>query len=118
MLTTNFSKMFEVRGIKNPYTYLLQNGFSRSVAWRICEENYVKIDLRYLETLCSLLHCTPHGMLEWVPDNDAEDNGQHPLNNLKPKKKNAPISKLIAQFPVDKIEELQKAMEEIKNKTL
>ncbi|MCX6198211.1 MAG: helix-turn-helix transcriptional regulator [Bacteroidetes bacterium] len=118
MLTTNFNKMFELRGIKNPYTYLLQQGFSRSVAWRICEEDYVKIDLNYLETLCTLLHCTPHDVLEWKPDSDAEDNGQHPLSSLKPKKKNTRLSKLIEQFPVDKIEELEKAMEEIKSKSV
>lgn len=116
MLTTNFDKMFDLRGIKNPYTYLLQNGFSRTVAWRICQNDFVKLDLFYLEKLCLLLHCTPHDVLEWIPDSNPQDNEQQPLNNLKPKKKSNRLSKLIDQFPVDKIEELEKAIEEIKNK--
>ena len=101
-------------GIKNAYTYLLQNGFGRVVAWRICEGDYIKIDVRYLETLCSLLYSTPHDVQEWAPDDSAEDSEQHPLFCLKTKKKASRISKLIEQFPIDKIEELEKAIEEIK----
>ncbi len=116
MLTTNFNKMFQLRGIKNPYSFLLQNGFSRTVAWRICEDDYVKIDLRYLEMLCTLLHCTPHDVMEWTPDKALEESEQHPLFSLNPRKQTNRVSKLIEQFPIDKMEELEKVMEEMKKK--
>lgn len=116
MLTTNFNKMFELRAIKEPYTYLIRNGFSRAVAWRICQDNYVKIDLYYLEMLCNLLHCTPHDVIEWTPENESENYEQHPLFILKSKKKSSNISKLLEQFPVERMEELEKLMEEMKLK--
>lgn len=38
------------------------------------------IDTRTLERLCSLLHCQPGDLMEYIPDNEAADNsdgGEH-----------------------------------------
>lgn len=117
MLYCNPQRMFELRGIKKPLPFMVKNGFSYNVAWRYFHGQVTRADLEHIETLCLQLNCTPNDLLEWHPAKDVPQNPSHPLNALRPKTDTQTITQLLSDFPTDKIEELQKAILELKNTT-
>jgi DNA-binding Xre family transcriptional regulator len=115
MLRTNFSRMFKLRNIERPFRFLLKNGISRNIAERIAEDSYYKIDPVILERLCVLLHCTPNELLQWTPNSPIEDTPEHPLAALKPKQVNVRVLEMMGKIPLHKLDELEKAIEQLKN---
>ncbi len=115
MLFCNPQKMFELRGIKKPLTFMTQNGFSYNVAWRYFNGQVTRIDLTHIETLCIHLNCTPNDIIEWHPDKTVPENPAHPLQSLRPKTDNPTITQLLSDFPTDKVDELADAIRHLKN---
>jgi len=118
MLSFNFSKLFIVRGITRPSRYLLEQGFSPNFATKIVFSRFERIDLKSLERLCVLFNCTPNDLLEWTPDAKSKENPDHPLYALR-KPDEAKVMKLtqtINSLPLDSLDEVQQAVESIKEK--
>jgi DNA-binding Xre family transcriptional regulator len=84
MFYFNFSKIFNLRGIKYPFAYLQTKGFSRSQARLITSRGASSLRLKTLEQLCILLSCTPNDVLEWYPAKDLQLHSAHPLHKLIP----------------------------------
>lgn len=116
MFFCNPKKMFELRGIKKPLPTLVKWGLTYNIAWRIFNGQATRIDLAHVEILCLNLNCTPNDILEWHPAKDTPDRPDHPLQALRPKQNAQTITQLLSDFPVDKIEELEKAIQDLKNK--
>lgn len=72
--------------------------------------------LSNLERLCTMLHCTPNDVMEWIPDdkdNPAED---HPLNELKRNNKVFDITRTLNSIPLSQLDRIEKAInDELEN---
>jgi len=117
MLYYNFKKMFDIRGIINPYKFLIKHGFSTSKASYIANDHYSSLSLVATEQLCLILNCTPNDLLEWKPEENATYRDDAALNKLiRNDLKN--VSQLMEDVPTDKFPELLSAFEEVKKKFL
>lgn len=115
MLFYNYKKVFELRGILHPYKYLIENGFTRSVAYSVAAYHNRSMRLKTIDKLCTLLSCTPNDLLAWVPNKDSQIPENHPLRKLQ---KTDPynFASITKDVPASKIPELLKIVEEAKSK--
>lgn len=103
MLKPNLSRIFITRGIKKPYAFLHNNGFTRNEALRLSSEKIKTLHLRHIERLCFLLNCTPNDLLEYIPDNPQQKSQSNILSSLIRSDSPDPL-KLSLDVPADKIE--------------
>jgi DNA-binding Xre family transcriptional regulator len=83
MLTLNLAPIFRIRGIEKPFTYLVQNGFSRHAATLLINAKNRVYRLDHMERLCELLVCEPNDLLAWTPNHKQEYPENFPLLKLK-----------------------------------
>jgi len=114
MFYCNPKKMFELRNIANPYATMVKWGLSYNTAWRIYQGQVSRIDLAHIERLCINLNCTPNDIIEWYPQKDAPKLPNHPLQALRPKTDAPSLGQMLSDFPVEKLEELGKFIQEQK----
>lgn len=113
MLKYNFSRVFIAKGIDRPFTFLVQSGFSDNFATKIKNNRVNKIPLNLLERLCIKIACTPNDFLEWSPDDKNNLEQTHPLYELKRRNdKISDLSKSLSTLPLDKLEEIEKLINE------
>ncbi len=115
MLVFNLTNIFQARGITNPAGFLRKNGFSYDSAMRFNSSQMLKPSLRLIEKLCILLNCTPNDILEWIPDEGANYADNLAINNLKKGKKEYNYLKMIKNLPLEKIDAIEKMINEIKD---
>lgn len=108
MLRYNFSRIFKIKGIERPYSFLINHGFSDRLASRLHRNEIRRIDLNTVERLCLLFQCTPDDLMEWVPDQPVKENADHPLHKLKRIDPVVDIVKTLNKVPVEKLDEIQK----------
>ena len=116
MLYFNVRRVLEMRGIERPYAFLVKNGFTSQMATNLSNNRVGHVSPQQLEKLCVLLHCTPNDLFEWQADERtlaAREN--HPLNALSREKSAAPISEMVKDLPVEKMQELEAIISEMKN---
>lgn len=77
MLTLDLQRVFRLKAITKPYTFLTAHGFTHHTAYRLANGKCRSISLRHLEKLCRILHCEPHDLLAYKP----EPNTVQPLND-------------------------------------
>lgn len=116
MLFVNPTKIFALRNIPKPYASMVKWGLTYNIAWRIYQGQVTRIDLAHLEIICLNLNCTPNDIIEWHPANDTPQRPDHPLQALQPKKDDKTLTQILSDFPPDKVQELEKAIQELKNK--
>jgi succinate dehydrogenase flavin-adding protein (antitoxin of CptAB toxin-antitoxin module) len=115
MLTFNFTRVFKLRGIDKPFSYLVKNGYSDNFATRVANNRIEKMNLKDVEKLCVLLQCTPNDLLQWIPNKEDENIEKHPLYSLKRTDKVEELTKVLHSVPLDKLEEIEKMiLKEIK----
>ena len=114
MIICNPHPIFELRGIKKPLAFMVNLGFTYNIAWRIFNNKVTRFDLAHLDTLCVHLKCTPNDILQWNPPADTA--ADHPLQALRPKTNQQTIAQMLSDFPVVKVAELEKAIQELKQK--
>lgn len=105
MVRSRIKELMKARGVKAPLAALMKAGISQGVAQKMLNGSKKWISIAHVEKLCILLRCTPNDLYEWVPDNQAEDYPENPLQ-------------VIRQKPAFNLEEVVKNMtlEEIKKK--
>lgn len=118
MLSFNFAKIFTARGIDKPNQWLIEQGFSPNYAVKIAKSRFVRLDLPNLERLCVALNCTPNELLEWTPGAKEKISASHPLYPLRKRdeQKVVKLTQMINSIPLDDLEEVQQAVENIKGK--
>ncbi len=112
MLKWNFKKLFKMRGIDNPFTFLRKLGVSHNLANRIANDQCDKIGLKHLALLCVILNCTPDDMMEWVPKGNVEPNSHKAVHALIPGKGGADAAELLRGIPAKQMKELAKMLRE------
>lgn len=114
MLIFNPNKMFALRGIDKPYSFLVRNGFASTTASDLINIKKPLVRTEYLEKICVLLNCTPNDLYEWKPDNKTVLPENHPIKTLQ--KPDFPqISEIIKDLPVEKLPEVQNLINQLKN---
>jgi DNA-binding Xre family transcriptional regulator len=115
MLKLNFHKIFRLRGIANPAKYLIQNGFTSSIAYNIIKLKTPALKLENLERLCAILSCTPNDIIEYFPDKNFSLAETHPLQKLK-HIESLNFAEILKDVPAEKISEFKLGIEELKTK--
>ncbi|KOH44375.1 helix-turn-helix domain-containing protein [Sunxiuqinia dokdonensis] len=82
MLQFNISYLLEIKGIANPFNFLVKHGLTPNVASRLLNGKVAQLKLSHVSVLCRSLHCTPNDLVDWVEDHDAPLPENHPLQSL------------------------------------
>ena len=115
MMIFNPNRIFAMRGIDKPYSFLVKNGFGSSTASDLVNIKKPLVRTEYLERLCLLLNCTPNDLYEWKPDSGTSIAENHPLRALQKAEMPPPMSELIKDIPVEKLSEVQNLLLGLKN---
>ncbi len=107
MLTFNFTRIFKARGIDKPFSYLVKKGYSDNFATRIVNNRIAKLNLKDVELLCEMLHCTPNDLLEWIPSTAESTNENHPLISLKRTVKVIQLTQILNSIPLERLAEIE-----------
>ncbi len=111
MLTLNLMPIFRLRGIEAPFSYLVQNGFSRHSATTLVNGDNRVLKLAHIEKLCDLLVCEPNDLLAWTADGRQKYPDNYPLAKLKPQ----PVNDLKETLSKTPFSELKGITERIVN---
>lgn len=111
MLELNLKRIFKARGIDMPYKYLVKNGFVPFTAHKYKNGKVEHMRLDHIEKLCILLNCTPNELFEWTPTDLLDDRKDNPLQKIRKREKKLEISKILARMSMDKLEEIEKMLE-------
>lgn len=65
MLVLNLKRLIEMRGVKHLRAYLVNNGFTDSMARSLVSGKMKLVRLSTLVKLCELFQCTPNDLLDW-----------------------------------------------------
>ena len=114
MMIFNPGRMFALRGIEKPYSFLVKNGFGSTTASDLINIRKPLVRTEYLERLCILLNCTPNDLYEWKPDAKTTIAENHPLRTLQ-KTEVPPMSEIIKDIPVEKLAQVQDLLRDLKN---
>lgn len=70
MISSRLRKIAGQFGIKNGYQFQKFTGFSESMSYSLWKDEWKRVDLKTLNTLCNLFKCTPNDLIEFKPDPD------------------------------------------------
>lgn len=115
MLKLNLTRVLTLRGIDQPYAFLVKRGFSRSIASSLVNNRAVNIKISHIETICRALNCTPNDLFEWQADAAEALGENHSLNSLKREKTPARLSRIVSQIPFDKLGQVEDLLNRLKN---
>ena len=98
-----------------PLKLLVHNGFTYHTAHRLLHNNIDSISFPHLEQLCILLNCTINDLFVWSKNKDSMVADTHPINKLSAQPSTINISQTLLQLPYDKIAQLEKLVNELRN---
>lgn len=107
MLTFDITRIFKARGIDKPFSYLVKRGYSDNFATRIVNNRIEKMNLKDVERLCELLHCTPNDLLKWTPTKENAAKENHPLVSLKRNDNVIHLTQMLNSVPLDKLADIE-----------
>lgn len=117
MLVFNMKRVFAIRGIDKPFTFLRDNGFPASTASLMLNYHRANIGVKMLEKLCVALSCTPNDLFDWRDDGKTALADAHPLNSLRKKVVAKKISDIIKDIPLEKLDGLDAYLESLKEES-
>lgn len=112
MLTFNFTRLFRLRGIEKPFSYLVSHGYSENFASRIKNNRIESLRLKDLERLCDLFQCTPNDLFQWTPEKKDQSVESHHLFELKRNYTAPQMTKLINSVPFNKLADIEKLIKQ------
>ena len=113
MLVLNVERLLGLRGIENPYRFLVRNGFVPQTATNMVQKKTVQIHPARLERLCRILNCTPNDLFEWRPDANSVLPDSHALHTLKRDQTAKSFAEMTRDIPADKMEKLREILAEL-----
>ena len=113
MLYFDIKRLLDLRGIENPYTFFIKNGFISQTATNLSNDRVGHVKPEQLEKLCLLLNCTPNDLFGGVADNDALVPENHALRTLA-KPKTASFTQMVKDLPAEKLSQLESVINELK----
>jgi DNA-binding Xre family transcriptional regulator len=114
MLIFNIKRVFRLRDIEKPYTFMMKHGFSHMTAINLINGTNGAPKTAHIERLCLLLNCTPNDFYEWTEESgkNAIDDA-HPLNTLRRDKAKG-LKETIKDLPLEKLNEVEEFLKELK----
>lgn len=103
MLYYNFSRLFKVKGIHRPFTYLISLGYSRGMATRMANNDCQRINLPMMLRICRDLNCTPNDILDFRPSANSALPKNHALHTLTKTELTNEIFEKMNTLPLEKI---------------
>jgi DNA-binding Xre family transcriptional regulator len=82
MLTINLQRIFQLRGIKSPYTFLVKLGVAPATARNWARNEIGSMRPAHFTALCTALNCTPNDLFEWRAGADPTSPETHALRSL------------------------------------
>ena len=113
MLILNLQRVFTLRGVERPFTYLVKNGISRPTASNLLNHRVESIKNAHLEKICELLNCEPNDLFEWKPSKNTLNAENHPLKNLKRDDSSQKISEMLKTIPLEKLGKIESLMNDL-----
>jgi hypothetical protein len=114
MLILNVSRVIRLRGFDKTFSYLYNNGFSRSIANNILSKKASEIKIDQIERLCLVLNCTPSDLFEWQPAANQSVPENHALKTVI-RDNEPPITNIIKNVSIEKLEKLSRELNERKD---
>ena len=111
MLILNLVPVCQVRGIQNPFGFLVKSGITRHSASSLLDNTIRSVNLIHLEILCKILVCEPNDLLVWIPNNSDFLPVTHPLHNLKTTN-SVGISEVISEIPYKELKSITKSIKD------
>jgi DNA-binding Xre family transcriptional regulator len=104
MIRLRIAELCREKGIKPPLAALKKAGISaiKGRQYLAAKTNRLMVDDS--EKLCRLLRCTPNDLLEWTPDNAAEDYAENPLQAIR-KKPSINIEEKLKSMTLEEVRE-------------
>ena len=109
MLVLNLGPVCVVRGIQNPFRFLVKSGITPHSASSLLDNTIKSVNLIHLEILCRILICEPNDLLVWVPEQSDSLPDTHPLHNLKATPSKG-ISEVISDIPYKELKSITKTI--------
>lgn len=106
MIFFNFSRIFKLKGITRPFSYLTNNGYSAGYATKLTNDRVQEINLDRLEKFCKDFNCTPNDILDFRPNSKDNLPTDHALHSLTKPEMNTEIVNKINSLPADKIQQI------------
>lgn len=114
MLILNLQRVFTLRGIERPFTFLVKNGISRPTASNLLNHRVDSIKNAHLEKICELLNCEPNDLFDWKPSKNTLNTENHPLKNLKRDDSSQKISEMLKTIPLEKLGKIESLINDLK----
>ena len=112
MLKLNITRVANLRGITNVFTFLRNLGISHNVAGRYVAGEALSISFRHLLTIAAALNCTPNDLIEYIPSATQPLSPEHPLNWLRKTTQPVNFQQLLKTLPLDKINQIAQIISE------
>ena len=115
MLDLNVARVMNLRGIRQRHGYLTKNGFIRSTASSLSNNQAYQIRFSLLEQLCLLLNCTPNDLFQWRPDENQPVTENTALKILIRDEESSGASLFLKDLPLEKLEQAKEMMARLKD---
>jgi len=106
MLFFNFSRIFKLKGIDRPFTYLTARGYSATTATKLANNRVEEINLVRLEKFCRDFNCTPNDIIDFRQNTKDPLPKDHALHVLTKAEISNVILEKINALPMDKIQQI------------
>jgi DNA-binding Xre family transcriptional regulator len=103
MLFLNFNRIFKLKGISKPFSYLTSIGYSNNYATKLSHNRIYEINLTRLERFCQDFNCTPNDIIDFRPNPKTHLPQDHALHSLTKKEITNEVLGKINALPFEKI---------------
>ena len=114
MLVFDAKRIFKLRDVSRPYTYLIKNGFTHMTATNLIKGSVSAPKIEHIERLCRLFTCTPNDLFQWISKDGEEPVAEnHPLTTLRREKVNKGLNEIIRNLPLEKLGEAENLLKSL-----
>lgn len=106
MLYFNFIRIFKLKGIAKPFSYLCNNGYSAGYATKLTNNRVEQINLERLEKFCKDFNCTPNDIFDFRPNSKDNLPKEHALHTLTKSEISNEIMGKINAMSAEKIQQI------------
>lgn len=106
MITLNIARIAAIKGVQQPYTFLVKHGFTPQMTKSLLSGRSKRLHFGHLEKLCRLFRCEPYDLFDYRPDSGGLQTEHDRLAFLAKPAAPANFQQLIAQLSLKEMEAL------------
>jgi len=114
MLQLNLRKLFDAKGVRAPFTWLVKQGIARNTAADLLNGKAYRLRIDHLTLICRGLRCTPDDVFSYADDSRARTDERHPLQQLKANATLPDIGSQLNGLSVEQIKLLEEKVREMR----